>query len=90
MGEMVFMCLQRAEHMPISCAKGTKKFQIVKEKPRKVYKMIVCDISEMAEKCPKRAAEQMHGKSRGHADHARAGQQAEAHDRATRGRRTAC
>ena len=58
------MCRQRAEHMPILCAKGTKKLQIDKEKTRKVYKMIVCDISESGENWTKRAAEDMQTTSR--------------------------
>ena len=53
--------------MPILCGKCTNNLQIDNGKPRKSYKMIVCDISDEGEKWTKRAAEDMQSKSRGRA-----------------------
>lgn len=51
------MCRQRAEHVPISCRKGTENLHYDKRFCKKVYKMILYQFAEVSKMCPKKSAE---------------------------------
>lgn len=51
------MCRQRAEHVPISCRKGTENLHSDKRFCKKVYKMILYHFAEVSKMCPKKLVE---------------------------------